>query len=713
MKQVIDYSENEAVIDVRRIIEENARRNQELDKPYDPITGEGCSGDRVCLKINDAPCPVLYLPEAMMSEDVCKLLAEQGSISKLFKSSKERLTKELSGDFWIRFCELRYMYDFEYFAIMCVMIRDKISSKDIYFRLNRGQRKLLSSLERMRLDNVPIRIMVLKARQWGGSTLIQIYMLWIQLIHKKNWNSVICAHTRDASITIRAMFERAVKNMIPVSGIKHTIRNYQGTQNIKEVPERGCLITVGTAIEPDSVRSQDVKMAHFSEMAVYPNTEMNKTENLETSIVGSIPAEPLTIVARESTANGVGDYFYEEWEKAKKGETAYEAVFVEWFLIDIYRKEFNGKYPLPNGKLKKGTIEDFAGSLDKYEANLFSNHSHCTLEHLAWRRIKRAEMSSEAMMKQEFPSDDIEAFQDSGLPAFRSEDVEAMRKHCKQPVAIGTLASDGLPSLFRAEPKRRHEILRNIRFVDDPEALERIKTSEVKVRERNERDKLKIWEFPDMETRVSDRYVTVFDPQKGLSEKADWGVVAVIDRYWMMFGGKPEIVAEWRGRIDKDIAIWIAAQIAAFYNNSLLIVESNTYDTDISREDDSEFIFDTIAGYYTNLYSRTPADKIKEGIPVKYGFNTNRNTKPMIINNYVAILREDSYIERNSEALNEARVYEQKKNGSFGAKEGKHDDVLMTRMIGLHICFHELPLPKMTDEIKAYKTEKPIGESSL
>jgi hypothetical protein len=77
---------------------------------------------------------------------------------------------------------------------------------------------------------------------------------------------------------------------------------------------------------------------------------------------------------------------------------------------------------------------------------------------------------------------------------------------------------------------------------------------------------------------VSDRYITIFDPQKGLSEKADWGVITVIDRYWMMFGGKPEIVAEWRGRIDKDIAIWVAAQIAAFYNNSLLVVESNTYE---------------------------------------------------------------------------------------------------------------------------------------
>ncbi|MFC4676823.1 hypothetical protein ACFO6W_24380, partial [Dysgonomonas termitidis] len=164
----------------------------------------------------------------------------------------------------------------------------------------------------------PIRVILLKARQWGGSTLIQLYMFWIQLVHKKNWNSVICAHLKDASITIRAMFERSVKNMMPVGGVIHTIRSYEKTQNIKEVPERGCLITVGTAEEPDSVRSQDAKMAHFSEIAFYPNTEKNKTEDLVTSIVGSIPREPLTLVAFESTANGVGDFFYNECEKAKK-----------------------------------------------------------------------------------------------------------------------------------------------------------------------------------------------------------------------------------------------------------------------------------------------------------------------------------------------------------------------------------------------------------
>jgi hypothetical protein len=160
------------------------------------------------------------------------------------------------------------------------------------------------------------------------------------------------------------------------------------------------------------------------------------------------------------------------------------------------------------------------------------------------------------------------------------------------------------------------------------------------------------------------------------------------------------------------MAIWVAARIAAWYNNALLVVESNTYDSE-SREDDAEFIFDTIADHYSHLYSRTPADRIREGAPVDYGFHTNRNTKPMLINNYVAVLREQAYIERHEGALNEARVYEQKENGKYGAKKGKHDDILMTRMIGLHICFNEMPLPKIIENRPKARPAKPTGEADI
>ena len=122
----------------------------------------------------------------------------------------------------------------------------------------------------MFMAETPIRIILLKARQWGGSTLVQIFMSWIQLVQKTNWNSVICAHTKDNSINIRAMYEKVINNIPSFNGEVFKIKPFAQTQNIKEVPQRGCRITVGSAEEPDSVRSQDAKMAHFSEVGLYP-----------------------------------------------------------------------------------------------------------------------------------------------------------------------------------------------------------------------------------------------------------------------------------------------------------------------------------------------------------------------------------------------------------------------------------------------------------
>ena len=62
---------------------------------------------------------------------------------------------------------------------MFVKIKDKQGQEDIPFILNRPQRRYLDMLETQRACNKPIRIIMLKARQWGGSTITQVYMAWI------------------------------------------------------------------------------------------------------------------------------------------------------------------------------------------------------------------------------------------------------------------------------------------------------------------------------------------------------------------------------------------------------------------------------------------------------------------------------------------------------------------------------------------------------
>ena len=56
--------------------------------------------------------------------------------------------------------------------------------------------------------------------------------------------------------------------------------------------------------------------------------------------------------------------------------------------------------------------------------------------------------------------------------------------------------------------------------------------------------------------------------------------------------------------------------------------------------------------------------------------------------------------------MDEYLCYEKKPNGAFGAIVGKHDDLLMTRAIGLHICFFEMDVPKFVSRITSYKPKR-------
>ena len=686
-----------------------ARRTklQQEESNYDPISGFGCTGVRRKLILSDAPYTV-YLPEKMFEHPLLVELSKCKSIESFYKKNKIAFNTYELKQFWIDFCELRYKYDYEFYAVCTQTILHKEKGQLVPFILNPPQRDILQEFEIERNYGNPLRFNVLKSRQFGSSTFIENYFEWIQIIHRTFWNSVICAHVQDPAKRIREMYERSIRNKPLIDGKKLTITGFQSSQNIKQIPQRGCTITVGTALEPESVRSDAVKLAHLSEIAFYPETDANNAEKIEAGVTSSIPEIELTAIVRESTANGQ-DYFYKQYQKAKFGEVGFKNIFIPWHRMGEYSKEFTGTYTLHNGRQRKGGYNEFIKSLSDYEKNLFQNSS-CTLEHLNWYRAKAGTMPSMSLMRQEYPSDDIEAFRFSGMPVFKSEHVELQRKNVCAPEMIGTIVSDCPAALWNTDPSRRKQILTGLSFVEDSEALSDYITGDKALIARAIRDKLQVWQLPE-KTLYSDRYVVSFDPQKGLSEGADFAVITVIDRYWRISGGVDEKVAQWRGRLDKDIEIWIAAQIAKFYNNALLVVESNTYDQDSGQVDDSEYIFSIIADYYRELYRREIKDKLKGETVLKYGFNTNKQTKTTIIENYRAVLRDEGYTERDGMTLDEARVYEQNKRGKFEAKKGYHDDILMSTMIGLYVS-SQLPTPKKIEK-KQTTTNYNSGYSTI
>jgi hypothetical protein len=116
--------------------------------------------------------------------------------------------------------------------------------------------------------------------------------------------------------------------------------------------------------------------------------------------------------------------------------------------------------------------------------------------------------------------------------------------------------------------------------------------------------------------------------------------------------------------------------------------------------DTFEYIMDIVGSLYTNLYMRSaPEEDVQGGVKYKWGFQTNRSTKPKIINFMKECLRDDLWNEPSKICCSEMASY-MEDHGKTDAEHGKHDDVVMSRAIGLWICYKELPVPTWIEETK-------------
>lgn len=698
--------------EIAALLTENDRRNEIMYAHFDPVTGEGSVGERVRVCISDFAIPIQWLPVEMMNVTFVKKLVKAGSISRFLS---DVLHVEPDNTDYIKvsrqFIRLRYKHDFPFWAATLVYIHNKKAGKDVLFRLYYPQRILVSRFEARRKAKEPIRLILLKARQWGGSTTTQLYMAWLQFFHKKGLNSLIIAHQGTASDEIKDMLDNMIKKY-PVEFLHKMGEAYSQNEpklvgvgksgSTSRVPQRECKIKVGTAERPNGCRGGAYSLVHLSEVGLWQKTEGKSPEDIVRSACSGILAKPYTMIVMESTANGTGNFFHREYSAAAdpKVKSQYEALFIAWFQIEHYSLPFNSAEEL----------RAFAKQLWENRNNAYtpSNREEsgrylwslwergASLEAIHWYIYERAGKNDFAVMAAEFPSDDVEAFVHSGTMVFDKYLVKQFEPFCREPKFVGEVYADA---------DEGEEALSNLRFREDRQGL------------------LSIWAMPEKfdDCEVTDRYLTVVDVG-GRSNKADWSVIVVFDRLSMIDGSEPpSVVAQWYGHCDIDRLAWRAAQIAAFYNDSLLVIESNTLEThDKERQveggDQSQYILNQISDIYPNLYARKQSeDEIREGAPRKYGFHTNVATKPMIISTLVKVIRERLYIERDKRCLDEYDTYERKQNGAYGAIVGKHDDLLMTRAIGLHICFREMEIPAFVPKTNRLlkKDRSPVSEASI
>ena len=225
-----------------------------------------------------------------------------------------------------------------------------------------------------------------------------------------------------------------------------------------------------------------------------------------------------------------------------------------------------------------------------------------------------------------------------------------------------------------------------------------------------------IFEKSDDE-EVTDQYLVIVDVCKGHTKNADFADILVLNRQPMMDGEPPVVAAEWHGHIDMDKLAWKAMQVAAYYNNALLVIESNTLETN-NTKGEAEYILTLIHEVYgRQLYARKQsAEDIRQGLPKKYGYHTNPLTKKVVIYNLKVVIRERLYIEREEACLDEYLTYVETENNVFEAMEGYHDDRLMTRAIGMQVCYHEMELPRIVkkiNNINAGLVQVPVSAATI
>ena len=290
----------------------------------------------------------------------------------------------------------------ELFASQNLKIKDKQGqTKPLIF--NRAQQYIHSRLEDQKKRLGKVRAIILKGRQQGCSTYVAA-----RFYHKATWGFgqavQILSHLSDTTEMLYEMVERFYNNCHEKLRPQIETLNRR-TMKFKDLDSQ---YRVGTAGSDDAGRGGTTQLFHGSEVAFW-----KKTDNIDTGILQSVSDLPNTEIILESTANGMGDLFYDKTMAAMRNEGDFELIFIPWFWQEEYKRPIVGSFSLSE---KEEKIKSLYRLSD---------------EQINWRRSKIIEFrGNEWKFLQEYPSNPIEAFQVSGESYISSEYI-LMARHRK------------------------------------------------------------------------------------------------------------------------------------------------------------------------------------------------------------------------------------------------------------------------------------------
>jgi hypothetical protein len=489
--------------------------------------------------------------------------------------------------------EIEAPITFDVAEIEKLWIKNK-KNKVIRIRLNAAQLKIVSMINEMSLERLPVRLVLEKARRFGGSTLF--CALGYILMRDHHYRVTIIGHKTKSSSTLYEMIRLFHARDMAAPA---TTTNTKGQLSLIT----GGSAWVVTAGKDEIERSVTNQVVIATEYALWPRA----AGDLMNAAGETVSEIPNTFFFIESTARGMND-FYTKCHEAEAGKDEFgnpvlnRFCFIGWQDIEEYSMPF----------ASEEERNQFVASMEHADnaEELVLHDSGITLEQLNWRRRHITKMTgSDRQMKiksfkQEFPSTWREAFLTPGGSVF-NQDVLAKWKQ----------KSQDTPILFEGEINNLAQI--SFAMATDADALPDIIIDGFRAMMGG---RLRIWEWPKPYTDY-DMGVDVAEGIEDSQYKADDSAITILEHV----SGRQ--VAAWRGKEKPEYFDSIIVALAWFYGEAYTCVESN--------KDGRSVIQGMIRLNYPEyrMYKRKGGTNIAHLEQVdKLGFQTSMVTKPDLIN---------------------------------------------------------------------------------
>ena len=203
--------------------------------------------------------------------------------------------------------------DFGFYAPRALAVLGKPNERGVRelvpFRFNEAQQIIHARIEEQRARTGMVRALILKGRQQGASTYVEGRNYW-RTTQRRGQRTMILTHVQDATDNLFAMVDRYHVNAPPF------VRPQVGASNAKELvfPALDSRFQVSTAGARGVGRSATLTNFHGSEVAFWPNAADHLSGALQ-----AVPYAAGTEVILESTAQGIGNTFHQQWVQAEGG----------------------------------------------------------------------------------------------------------------------------------------------------------------------------------------------------------------------------------------------------------------------------------------------------------------------------------------------------------------------------------------------------------